>query len=95
MEKVEVEVYSHASNLSVIRLPGRKSPGTVIQGDSLNILYRLATSILSRAKVIGDIELVDEASELTDLLVGRIKLYESVLQEHGIELPYHPANKPE
>jgi hypothetical protein len=91
MEKVEVEVYTQASNLAMVRMPGRKFPGMVIQGDSLNILCRLATSILSKAKVTGDMELIDEASELNDLLAGRLKLYESVLQEHGIKLPYNPA----
>jgi hypothetical protein len=88
MEKIEIEVYSQASNLAVVRMPGRQYPGMVVQGDSLSILYKTATSILNRAKVTGDTELIDEANELTQLLASRIQLYESTLQQHGIELPY-------
>ena len=91
MEKVEIEVYSQASNLAVVQMPGRKVPGIVIQGDSLNILYGLAISIVNRAKMIGDTELLDEANELADLLVVHLKHYESVLQKHGIALPYNPS----
>lgn len=38
MPKIELEVYSDASNSAVIQTPGRRFPGSVIQGDSLAIL---------------------------------------------------------
>ncbi len=89
MEKIEIEVYTLASNLAIVRMPGRKFPGVVVQGDSLSILYGLAVSILNRAEVTSNTELIDEAKELTQLLLGRIQFYESTLQKHGIPLPYN------
>jgi hypothetical protein len=89
MEKIEIEVYTQASNLAIVRMPGRQFPSVVVQGDSLNILYGLAVSILNRAEVTSDTELIDEAKELTQLLAGRLQFYESTLQKHGISLPYN------
>lgn len=71
-------------------MPGRKFPGVVVQGDSLNILLGLANSILDRAMATGNTELVDDAQELRQLLAGRLRYYEATLQRHGIELPYVP-----
>jgi hypothetical protein len=91
MKKIEIEVYTQASNLAIVRMPGRKFPGVVVQGDSLSILYELAISILKRVEITSDTELIDEAKELTQLLAGRLQFYEAILQKHGIELPYNSA----
>jgi len=87
MKTKEIQVYSEESNLAVVRMPGRRFPGSVIQGDSLSILYGLAVSLYQRALKIGDDELMDEAEELKDLLEERIRHYETVLQRHDMELP--------
>jgi hypothetical protein len=42
MTKMEIEVYSEATNQAVVQMPGRQFPGSVIQGDSLSILYKLS-----------------------------------------------------
>jgi hypothetical protein len=91
MEKVEIEVYAQDSNIAVVRMPGRRFPGIVVQGDSLSILYGLATSILNHASVTDNLELVDEARELRELLENRLKFYETILQKHSINLPYAPV----
>jgi len=93
MKTKEIQVYSEESNLAVVRMPSRRFPGSVIQGDSLSILYDLAVSLYQRALKIGDDELIDEAEELKDLLEERIRHYETVLQRHDMELPYTRREK--
>lgn len=88
MEVTELEVYSAASNYAVIRPPGRKFPGAVVQGDSLFILFSLARSLRDRSASLGDEDLTGDADELVELLGSRLRQYESVLDQHGIELPY-------
>ncbi|MFG2501498.1 DUF6959 family protein [Streptomyces sp. NPDC048441] len=38
MERIEVELFTDGGNDAVVRLPGRRFPGVVIQGDSLHAL---------------------------------------------------------
>jgi hypothetical protein len=87
MERQGLMVYSAASNLAVIEVPGRRFPGSVIQGDSLMILCNLAGSVHRRAVQTADQELIDEAGELLELLQERLRHYEATLEQHGIELP--------
>lgn len=88
MRRIEVEVLSEASNLAVIKLPGRAFPGSVVQGDSLSILLSLARSVRDRARLTVDPELAEEAAELHDLLQGRLLHYQSTLLASGWQLPY-------
>jgi hypothetical protein len=59
MMKVELEVYSDASNQAVIRPPGRKFPGSVVQGDSLESLcadaQRLSLWIKANSEADDDV----------------------------------------
>ena len=90
MERVEVEVYSHAVNALILRTPGRQFPAHVVQGDSFHQLFVLAQSLLERARACGcaDPELEGEAEELRDQLWGRVQHYEEVLSQAGFTLPY-------
>ena len=90
IETKPIEVLSEASNLAVVRMPGRKFPGVVIQGDSLSILVSAAEIIRANAPA-GDEVLREAAEELCRLLTGRLTHYEKVLRENGIELPYEAA----
>ncbi|MFE9967575.1 hypothetical protein OG894_38555 [Streptomyces sp. NBC_01724] len=38
MERVEAELFTDSGNNAVVRLPGGRFPGVLIQGDSLSIL---------------------------------------------------------
>lgn len=38
MERVEAELFTDGGNNTVVRLPGRRFPGVLIQGDSVSIL---------------------------------------------------------
>jgi len=88
MTKAEVEVFSAPGNDVVIRMPGRRYPGVLVQGDSLSILVNLAASIDARAKKLGDEDLVDDSTELRELLMKKLQWYEAALKAHGIDLPY-------
>jgi hypothetical protein len=88
MEKKAIEVYSEATNHAVIRMPGRRFPGSVIQGVSLSIMRNLAHSIHRRVTRVADDELTADAEELLSLLDERLMHYEKVLAKHGMELPY-------
>jgi hypothetical protein len=90
MKPIKLEVYSEESNHAVVRMPGRRFPGAVVQGDSLSILCAEARDISQRLKDLGttDEELLSAAQEHQEKLLGRLLHYQEVLAAHGIELPY-------
>jgi hypothetical protein len=85
-----LEVYARDSNYAVVKPPGRRYPGSVIQGDTLSILCDAAKSIAEAVRT-GQTETEDflgDVEELTNDLIGRVLHYQRVLDDHGIELPY-------
>ncbi|MCG8092055.1 MAG: hypothetical protein JAZ17_00245 [Candidatus Thiodiazotropha endolucinida] len=88
MKKEEVEIFSDASNVAVMRHPGRSFPGSLIQGDSLCSLVNIAKRVEKQIDKSNLSEAKEELEELIGLLEGRLNHYEAVLKEHGIELPY-------
>jgi hypothetical protein len=90
-ERLELEIYSHASNAAIVRMPGRKFPGVVVQGDSLRIMLGLAEDIWA---AIGpaDSDLSASAEMLRDQLHGLLTHYEAVMAEHRLPLPYSRHN---
>ncbi|MFI2764356.1 DUF6959 family protein [Streptomyces echinatus] len=88
MERIEAELFTDPGNDAVVRLPARRFPGVLIQGDSLSII---------RADVAGIVEACDQGnvgeareaaaillSDLDDLLTR----YNTALETHGIARPY-------
>ena len=93
MHSEQLEVYSTDSNYAIIKPPGRKYPGCVIQGDSLAILCRMSRSIAKfvRDQKIEDEDFLDNVQELNNGLVGRLLHYQTVLARNGIDFPHvHP-----
>lgn len=90
MKLIELEVFSEASNYAVIRPPGRRFPGSVIQGDSLSVLCAEAGEISEqiRSLRLEDEELLYLVREHQEKLLGRLLHYQQVLIEHGISPPY-------
>ena len=89
MRREEVEIYSDASNVAVIRHPGRQFPGSLIQGDSL---YILCSGINEAIRALDENDLEEARgcmTEVSDLLHGRLKHYKETLSEHGIKLPFY------
>jgi hypothetical protein len=99
MEQVTMELFSNESNMAIVRTPGRRFPGMVVQGDSLHILCCSAKEVvlaLRAAKAAGASELdeaLEEAEELHEALQDRVDSYERCLRAHGMEVPYPNATK--
>ena len=86
MRTEEVEIYSDATNAAVMRHPGRKFPGVLIQGDTLYSLCQRADFIARSLNPSSD-----EFEELNDLrnhLWSLLTHYKSVLVEHDYEIPF-------
>ncbi len=81
-----------AHNFAVVQLPGRQYPGVVVQGDSLSILINRLEDV-RRALQEGrsDDALALLSDELDEMLAPVQALYERVLAEQGIKLPYSKA----
>jgi uncharacterized protein DUF6959 len=85
---VDVELWSPETNRAVVRVPGRRFPGVVIQGDSLSILFDLAMYLSERLPETSDEELRGAADDLAEKLFAHVQSYEAVLQARGVSLPY-------
>lgn len=81
-----LKVLAKHTNNWVVQLPGRKHPAIVLQGDSLKILYDLADEMCQLSAGKGEVH--DVAEELRDNLRGSLQLYEQVLRDHELGLPY-------
>src|SRR5262249_2219881 len=57
MQRQEVEVFSGAINSVLLRTPGRRFPGLLIQGDTFASLYSLARQIRDLVPASSDREL--------------------------------------
>lgn len=93
MERVEVEQFGGGGNGAVVRMPGRRFPGVVVQGDSLFVLREEVAEIRA-ACARGDLdEATDCAGFLPADLDEMLTAYEAELSRHGLPLPY-PARRP-
>ncbi len=88
MERIEAELFTEGGNDAVVRLPGRRFPGVLVQGDSLHIL-RSDVDEMVRACERGDLaEARDSAAFLLTNLDALLARYEVALSEHEIPRPY-------
>jgi hypothetical protein len=78
------QVLSHAGNFAVVQLPGRRFPGTVIQGDTLsNLVEQLErmSSLLERKDIE---ELSDEIDEMKEIFGGVLSYYRTICEQNSI-----------
>lgn len=88
MERVEAELFTDGGNDAVVRLPGRRFPGVLIQGDTLSILQSAVTE-LAELCAAGDLEEARYAAGLFQAgLSGKLQRYTEVLEAHGITRPF-------
>ncbi|WP_406009334.1 hypothetical protein OG440_26830 [Streptomyces sp. NBC_00637] len=88
MERIEAELFTAGGNNAVVRLPGRRFPGVLVQGDSLHIL-RTDMAELVEACERGDLgDARDTAGLLLAGLDALLERYGAALDEHEIPLPY-------
>lgn len=86
-----VEIYADTTNAAVLRHPGRKFPGVLIQGDTLYSMCPAADFICSRAKSKLDGETSAELNELRNKLWSFVTHYKAVLEEHQLPVPFSEA----
>lgn len=86
MRTETVEIYSDATNAAVMRHPGRRFPGVLIQGDTLASLVRRIERI--RDNKGGAEEAADELAGVHEHLQDLLQHYKSVLVSHSLELPF-------
>ncbi len=88
MKQITVDLLTDESNYAVLKLPNRKFPGVLFQGDSLKCLIRDIEEAVQLARAHKDGEIQEHLGfvqkDLRDLLIE----YERALKEHGISLPY-------
>jgi hypothetical protein len=84
-----VEIYSDATNAAVMRHPGRKFPGYLLQGDSLHVMCLRADEACLNARPVLDSESYQELNDLRNSLWAALNHYKTVLAEHGLPLPFN------
>lgn len=88
MERIEAELFTDGGNGAVVRMPGRRFPGVLVQGDSLHIL-RSETAEVAEACERGDLDGArDSAGLLLENLDTLLVRYEAALRAHEIPRPY-------
>jgi hypothetical protein len=88
MHVEKVEIYSDKSNSAVLRHPGRKFPGVLIQGDNLHSLCQMADKACSDGQASLAPESYTDLNQLRNALWGYLTHYKVVLGEHNIQLPF-------
>lgn len=83
-----VEIYSDASNAVVMRHPGRRFPGILVQGDTLSGLCSAADDICSNGRGKLDSGTYKDLNDLRNRLWDFLLHYKKVLSEHDISLPF-------
>ena len=83
-----VEIFSDTTNNVVMKHPGRKFPGVLIQGDSLAAMCQKADRICEVARDCLSQEAYAELNELRNGLWSYLTHYKSVLGDHKIPLPF-------
>ncbi|MGW1327622.1 DUF6959 family protein [Streptomyces antibioticus] len=88
MDHVEAELYTDGGNDAVVRLPGRRFPGVLLQGDSLHILRSDLAEVAEASERGALTEARDSADLLLTNLDALLTRYEDSLRQHGIPQPY-------
>lgn len=88
MARVEVEMMTGQHNYAVLRLPGRRFPGVLMQGDSLSVLAAEVQESLDLLRS-GDTAAAEEAlAYVASHLSGLVDGYVRVLDATGSPLPF-------
>ena len=84
-----VEIYSDETNAAVLRHPGRRFPGVLIQGDTLYTLSSALEGICLKARAQVDPEIYQELDDLRESMRAYLVHYKAVLDKHGLPLPFN------
>ncbi|MFJ3815250.1 DUF6959 family protein [Streptomyces sp. NPDC090056] len=88
MERVEAELFTDGGNDAVVRLPGRRFPGLLVQGDTLSVLSADVTELVELCAA-GDLEEAHRAAALLQQDLGeKLQRYTDALDAHGERRPF-------
>jgi len=82
MKELTVLLYGEQTNNAVLKLPDRKYPGVLVQGDTLKNLLDTGELVASLARQQRNDDLADEAEGLAEMLRD---IYQAYVQELGEE----------
>jgi len=91
MRTESVDIYSDQTNAAILRHPGRKFPGVLVQGDTLYSMCFHADQVCAKAKGSLSVEAYSELNALRNNLWSFLNHYKVVLGEHQIPLPFSEA----
>ena len=86
MQRKDIEIYSEERDNSIVRMPGRRYLGSVMQGDSLFLLHAEAMDILESLKYNPGNEMFYAAYSIAKNLEDRLTHYIRVCNENDLEL---------
>jgi hypothetical protein len=89
MYTASTEIYSDKTNAAVVRHPGRKFPGVLVQGDTLYSLCVSADASCQAFRSQAHTEAYQQLNELRNHLRTLLSHYKYVLTEHQIPLPFN------
>lgn len=78
MKKLELDVLSDATNAAVVRMPDRRYPGLVVQGDKLIYLNAKAKELSEEVSKTGDERLARLAGNLHYEISQLLEVYSAV-----------------
>ncbi|WP_432125495.1 DUF6959 family protein [Streptomyces sp. bgisy082] len=88
MERVEAELFTDGGNDAVVRLPGRRFPGLLVQGDTLSTLSADVAELVELCAA-GDLEDARQAADLLQQNLGaKLQRYTDALDAHGERRPF-------
>lgn len=82
VKEICVDVFGSENDSDIIRLPNRKFPGVLIQGDSLAALFGAISDAINCLDTDQD-ESLEAMNFVREELKWRIETYQRVLNEHG------------
>ncbi len=84
----QVEILSDAPNAVVLRHPGRKFPGVLVQGDTLHTLVTTLQAVQEQSTILPK-QQAEALGEALELLTELLSHYKVVLSAHDIKVPFN------
>ena len=86
--RMEFEVYGQDVNAAVIKMPSRKYPGILVQGDSLHNMLTLIKAAEAALAAGNSEEAKDVLQEVREVISGYEVAYTNALAEHRVPPPF-------
>jgi hypothetical protein len=88
VERAEVEILDRTTNATVVRLPWRRFPGIVVQGDTLNGRRADLREAIDSLRAQDAASALNAREGIDEWLGDLLSRYEAALGAAGLDLPY-------